>query len=331
MDGVSVIICCYNSADVLPETLEYIAKQVVDKTLMWEVILVDNASTDNTSVIAKMCWDSYNHYVSFKVVFEGEPGLSHARLKGISEASFSFLLFCDDDNLLASDYIQTGYSIMTKKTQVALLGGKGEPRINGICPDWFDRYAYQYAVGAQAAHSKDITIERGFVYGAGSFLRASAYQDLIGKGFKYTLTGRKGKSLVSGEDNELGYALSLLGYSIYYDASLNFIHVLSTERLSFSYLKSLKRAVAYSAVLLIPYTAYRERAFFNKPVQFNFYKQLLLDSLYILNGLMRYPFASPAFKIDIKLDQQARFGKIKSLWENRKYLSKKEYWLSWLK
>lgn len=51
--GVSIVICCYNSASRLPETLQHIAEQEVAANISWEVIVVDNASTDNTQEIAK--------------------------------------------------------------------------------------------------------------------------------------------------------------------------------------------------------------------------------------------------------------------------------------
>jgi len=331
MNGISVIICCYNSADVLPQTLEYISKQVVEPPFVWEIILVDNASTDDTSKFAREYWASFNCSIPFTIIFEAEAGLSNARKAGLRKAAYDFILFCDDDNLLEPDYIQSGSTTLLNNPHIAMLGGKGIPKLPIEMPDWFERYAYQYAVGQQGACRKDITIERGYVYGAGSFLRRSAYNELVKKGFQYTLSGRKGKSLLSGEDNELGYALSLIGYSIYYDENLLFTHVLSMQRLHYSYLKNLKRAVAYSYVLLIPYVEKRNEFLYGKKSTFNWTTNLITQCLYVLNGYLRYPFASKDFKIDIELDRQSRFGQIDSLITNRKMLRHKEKWLPWLK
>ncbi len=331
MNGVSVIICCYNSAHILPETLTYLSRQVVPSSLKWELILVDNASSDNTAAVAEKCWEALGKPVAMQVVSEITPGLSFARRAGIQAAAYDLILFCDDDNLLNTDYIQLGFDTMVQDASIALLGGKGEARIDIQVPDWFDRYAYQYAVGAQAASSKDITIERGFVYGAGCFMRAHAYKELQQKGFQYTLSGRIGKSLLSGEDNELGYAFSLIGYTIHYNESLHFTHVLAANRLTFSYLKKLKKAVAYSSVLLTPYIEKRNEILFNKTSTFNVTNQLLRELLFLLNGYIKYPFASAAFKVDILLDRQARLGKMLSLYKNRRMLQHPENWLPWLK
>ena len=330
MQGLSVIICCCNSAQVLPETLAYIAKQITDPSIRWEVIVVDNASTDHTSAVAKDYWNTLHCSIPFTIIFEAEAGLSHARTAGLKAAAYEFVLFCDDDNLLEPNYIQLGYSKLLANKNIALLGGKGIAKLPIEKPDWFDRYAYQYAVGAQGQSSKDITFERGFVYGAGSFLRVSAYNELIQQGFQYTLTGRKGATLLSGEDNELGYSLSLLGYTIYYDEDLLFTHVLSQQRLSFSYLKKLKRGVAYSSVLLIPYVEKRKEQLEGKRTTFVWSKKLITEFLYLLNGYVKYPFASSDFKVDILLDRQSRLGHIEGLLANRKMLVRKEEWLVWL-
>lgn len=331
MNGVSVIICCYNSAHILPETLTYLSRQVVPPSLKWELILVDNASSDNTAVVAGQCWETVGRPVDMRVVSEKTPGLSFARQAGIKAAVYDIILFCDDDNLLNADYIQLGFDAMVADASIALLGGKGQARTAIQAPAWFDRYAYQYAVGAQAATSKDITVERGFVYGAGCFMRVHAYMQLQQTGFQYTLSGRIGKSLLSGEDNELGYAFSLIGYTIHYNERLHFTHVLAANRLTFSYLKKLKKAVAYSSVLLTPYIEKRNEILFNKTSTFNWTNQLFREVLFLLNGYIKYPFASADFKIDILLDRQARLGKMLSLYKNRRLLKHSESWLPWLR
>src|SRR5690242_2089395 len=54
--GVSVVICCHNGVSRLRPTIEHVAAQIVRPGLPWEVILVDNASTDGTGEFATQCW-----------------------------------------------------------------------------------------------------------------------------------------------------------------------------------------------------------------------------------------------------------------------------------
>ena len=54
--GLSVIICSHNGSQRLPRTLAHLAGQRGTDGLSWEVILVDNASRDETSRVARQCW-----------------------------------------------------------------------------------------------------------------------------------------------------------------------------------------------------------------------------------------------------------------------------------
>src|SRR6187402_3359199 len=95
-EGISVIICCYNSALRIEKTLDHLAAQAVND-ISWEIILVDNASVDNTAEIARAFWNK-NHAdkVILNIVTEYKPGLSSARLTGVSASAYEYLILCDD-------------------------------------------------------------------------------------------------------------------------------------------------------------------------------------------------------------------------------------------
>jgi glycosyltransferase involved in cell wall biosynthesis len=110
--GISVIICCYNSSLRLPKTLEYLSNQATGNLFPWEIILVDNNSSDNTSVIATNFWASLDIDVPLIIVEESKPGLIYARNTGINKANYDFLIFCDDDNWLNKNYLCNVYKIL---------------------------------------------------------------------------------------------------------------------------------------------------------------------------------------------------------------------------
>src|SRR5215204_3095757 len=96
--GVSIIICGYNSSKRISPTLKALQKQqFADKLVSWEVIFVDNASTDDTEHVATEVWNS-DPVTSFKIVKEEKPGLMHARKKGLAHAINDIVSFIDDDN-----------------------------------------------------------------------------------------------------------------------------------------------------------------------------------------------------------------------------------------
>src|SRR5450432_4205638 len=104
--GVSIVVCCHNSAARLPETLAALAAQKVPAGFPWEVVIVDTASSDDTAATAQRCWPSPPP-APLTIVAEPSPGLSHARLAGLRASRFPIVSLVDDDNWVAPDWIAT--------------------------------------------------------------------------------------------------------------------------------------------------------------------------------------------------------------------------------
>jgi len=253
MNGISIIVCCYNSAKRLPETLAHLANQLVNDTVNWEVIIVNNNSIDETVLVAETTWDNLGAPAPLIVVDEVQPGLSFAREKGMSQAMYDVLLWCDDDNWLCDTYIQTSFNIMEENPQIGALGGWCEAAFETEKPEWFDDYAKFFAVSKQARQSGDITLKKGCVYGAGMALRKSHNLELKSLGFKHLLKDRVGASLSSGGDTEYCFALRLIGYKMWYDERLYFEHYMTNGRLSLGYVSRIRKAMTYSNFILWPY------------------------------------------------------------------------------
>jgi len=249
-EGVSIIICCYNSAQLIRRTLEHIAAQKY-AGIPCEVILVDNASTDSTSRTAAQVWaSSGNQEIDFRIVFEETPGLTQARKKGIAEADFEFLIFCDDDNLLDENYVQNTWILFRANDHAAILGGCGTAEFEdpGAKPNWFDKFYHSYALGPQADRQAVVNT----VYGAGMAARKSVLRSVIEKPDMF-LHGRKGKNLSAGEDSEICYRIRLAGHHILYSPLLTFRHFLTPGRLTWPYVKKLHAGLANTFVVLSLY------------------------------------------------------------------------------
>lgn len=251
--GVSVVICCYNSSKLLPETLRHICIQSVPPDIKWEVIIVDNSSTDNTSETAREFLLKYNCPVSYKIIHESIPGLSFARKAGIENAQFEYLIFCDDDNRLNSDYIETAFNIMEKNNNIGICGGKSDAMSDTEFPDWFNKFSQSYSVGKQAVKTGYILEKSDIIWGAGMVVRNTVVRELYSKGFKSLLTDRKQGELTSGGDSELCYAMKIFGVKIYYDENLKLKHYLPDFRLNWKYLKRLHRAFGAQKIYFEPY------------------------------------------------------------------------------
>ena len=88
-EGISIIICCYNSANLLPETIRHLGLMEVNDKINWEVIVVDNASTDNTGTIAVNEWTKTNCNRPFRVIKQPVPGLTNAIMAGINHSAYN--------------------------------------------------------------------------------------------------------------------------------------------------------------------------------------------------------------------------------------------------
>jgi len=233
-NGISVIICCYNSSLRLPQTLKHLALQQVPKEIGWEIIVVNNAYADNTADVAKNEWLKYNlRDIILKIEDEPKPGLSNAREKGIQSSKYDYIIFCDDDNWLDENYLVTAYNIISKNSNIAALGGQSTATSTNDFPGWFESSKHDYAVGQQAAESGDVTW-RQFLWGSGITIRKDVYKSAF-LNFPSLLTGRKGKELSSGEDSEMCIRFILMGYRLYYSEQLKFTHFIAQERLNITY------------------------------------------------------------------------------------------------
>ena len=84
--GVSIIICCHNGAERLPETIRHIARQRVPAHIPWELLIIDNGSTDDTALVARKEWQKHRVDTYIRIVRESTLGLSYARARGFREA-----------------------------------------------------------------------------------------------------------------------------------------------------------------------------------------------------------------------------------------------------
>ena len=252
MTGVTIVICCYNSSERLPKTLEYIAKQKVRELLLWEVIIVDNNSSDDTNGVALKEWQRFKTNASFSIIVESRAGLSFAREAGVERAKFEYVIFCDDDNWLCDTYLQTAFDIMEQNPRIGALGGQSDSYSDVPFPDWWNEYKSGYAVGKQAPVERDVS-DTKYLWGAGLVTRKALLDKVFSKKTPFLLSDRKGKALVSGGDTEICHRILLLGYNLYYSEKLFFTHHITEERLTIGYRTKLHEGFDKAFPVLMTY------------------------------------------------------------------------------
>ncbi len=276
MEGFSIIVCCYNSARLLPKTLAHLASLCLPDNRKVELILIDNCCTDDTRQVATEHWKKLGSPFKMKVAEENTSGLSAAREKGIHIAKYDYLLFCDDDNHLNSDYLLKAEEVLSAHPQIGALGGYGVP-VYDHYPSFWHKDFYIYGSGPQAMKNGKIN----YVHGAGVIIRKEAFIRLKNAAFTFLLSDRKKERLTSGGDYELCYAITLAGFDIWYDPTLKFSHYIAPERTSWKYCKRFieESAPALDVLQVYHYIVSQSE---NKPNLADFYFKQLKSGLFHL-------------------------------------------------
>ena len=140
MDGteydVSVVLSTYNRASMLRASLPTVLSQSVPPS-RYEVIVVDNNSTDDTPHVVETCGRGGEHTVRY--VREVRQGLSFARNAGVAAARAPIVAFTDDDVRAAPDWVEVIRDTFAARPDVHCLGGRILPRWPSPPPRWLTR------------------------------------------------------------------------------------------------------------------------------------------------------------------------------------------------
>jgi glycosyltransferase involved in cell wall biosynthesis len=134
-DKLTVLICTWNRARLLRETLDSLAHVSVPDGLCWEVLVIDNNSTDDTASVVQE--RSQTFPVSLRYVFEARQGKSEAMNTGIRESQHPLIAFADDDVKVSRDWLAAIATGFREHPDAAYLGGSVAPIWEAPCPQWF--------------------------------------------------------------------------------------------------------------------------------------------------------------------------------------------------
>ncbi len=252
---ISVIICAHNPRPAyLERTLRSLEMQSLPLT-GWALTVVDNASEPRLDRSVDLNWHS-----SARIVREETLGLTPARLRGIRESTGDVIVFVDDDNVLAPDYLERTAETAEARPFLGAWSGNVDPEFEAAPEEWTRRYWGNLVIRpvTRDAWSNVYGLEQTTPLGAGLCVRrevAREYLRLHDEGFRTTMLDRAGGSLVSGGDNDLAACAIDIGLSCGVIANLRLTHLIPAERLTQDYLLRLIEGVAYSSVILASFRA----------------------------------------------------------------------------
>lgn len=233
---ITVILCTYNRCRDLAGALESIAASEVLSSVTWEVLVVDNNSTDQTRTTVE---DFCRRYPErFRHVFEPKPGKSYALNTGIANAGGEVLVFVDDDVKVEPTWLQNLTAALLHNGEWAGAGGRTLPLQKFEPPDWVPKDFEKDWGGIVFAHF-DLGDNAGELdrapYGTNMAFRKSVFEKH--GGFRIDLGPAPG-SQIRNEDTELGRRLLAAGERLRYEPSAVVYHPVPDGRVTQGYFLS---------------------------------------------------------------------------------------------
>jgi len=267
MIKLSVIIPTRDRANTLSSTLASIERQTLDQSL-FEVIVCDNNSTDNTLGVAH---SFSNKFLNFKYIKTIEPGLHVGRNKGFQEAKGEILVYVDDDIEAFPEWLYTINEVF-KDDEVMLVGGKNLPKWEIDPPNWAidmwkpnkdnERILCYFSIVDLGNQIKEIN--PSYVFGCNFSIRKKIITETKGfhpDGMPQEIIEYRG----DGETAISNYIYTN-GYKTIYHPNASVYHLVAKQRLSLNYLKRW----SFNANVGASYSDIRAR----KIVRFSFLKIL---------------------------------------------------------
>ena len=232
---LSVIICTYNGGSRLNEVICGLAAQRGLEPGAWELLIVDNASTDDTAALLPQLTKMFP--VKVRILQESTPGKAYALRTAFHEAKGEYFCIVDDDNLLDQEYLRNGVQFLDDHSDAALIAGRTLPKfpVNVRPPsDFEERYSAFLACRDKGKHLIWGETPAGAGQMGRTFLMRGIYQHIGTR-----LEDRVGDGVGCCEDLEKGEICKRLGWRTAHVPTLRLHHVMSARRLTPEYIDDL--------------------------------------------------------------------------------------------
>lgn len=244
---MSLVTCAYNPDERLLKRV-YDAVTALRVPAGWEVeyLVVDNNSTKPVADLALSRALVQNHSWA-SVIFMPKPGLVHARAAGAAASRGEKIVFIDEDNEPAADYLVALTELFGEHPEVGIWGpGMVEVEFVGNPEPWAAKNGLEKFQQLNMTETKISAQPLGFAflpYGTGMAVDRAIfehYQANVEKSYSEAAAqGRLGKVLVSSEDVELSYTAAAFGRSVGRSPKLSLKHLINEKKSNFAYLKRL--------------------------------------------------------------------------------------------
>lgn len=253
MKMFSVVICTYNGAKNIEKVLDSILNCREIDTLVEEILVVDNASTDN---LASTVHSYINRHPLVKYCYESNSGLSNARKRAL-DCSGEWIIYFDDDNLPCEHWLTESKQYISKNPNIGVFGGRNIACVQDELTEE-QRLYLQCLKGNLACHYEsydDYSKKRNCsakesVFGAGMTIKKSILSKLLESGWTKGL-GRTGQNLGAYEDTEIILFALSSGYEMGILDEVYLYHLIPKGRLEKEYLLRLRKGMDDSELFAV--------------------------------------------------------------------------------
>ncbi len=221
---ISIIVSTYNRSHNLPDCIQHMAAQENTQHFQWEVLIVDNNSTDDTKLVTEQLQQQYP--INIRYLFEKNQGLSFARNHGLHESSAEFVIFTDDDIRATPQWLSSIYNRFIKEKCDA-VGGRIHVESPEVFPEWLTPELHGFLghidFGDQAFQMNG---RNEFPYGGNMAVRRNVAEQLGGfnTGMGRKGEGTKKEELFKGEETVFFHQMTDNKGIIWYEPDAIVLH-----------------------------------------------------------------------------------------------------------
>lgn len=245
---VTFVICTYNRAGYLDDTLNSIFQQDLSG-LNFEVLVVDNNSTDRTPEIVQRYQElAGKDDKPIRYIKETKQGLSHARNRAIKETSTECLVFLDDDIRASESLIPAWISFFNNRPEALAGGGKIHVQFDDPRPDWMSHFLLPLLGHHDLGDSPKKYPNNKYPFGGNMGFRKKVFEQL---GYFKTNLGRIGKQLKASEEKEFFRRMKSKNIECRYIPDAMLFHRVDKQRLTQEYIKRQSLGLGQSIALQV--------------------------------------------------------------------------------
>lgn len=240
---ISFVVCTYNRDKYIYQCLSNLAHNTTN--YCWEIILVNNNSTDNTHTECERFAKDFPG-VDYHYFIETTSGLSYARNRGMREAHGDWYVFLDDDSMVGQDYIEQLGQWLDRYPDTGAFGGAIQPFFEERTPAWLSKWSMGF-VSAIDLGNEVVPFAKG-KYPIGANMGIS--RQVINKiGDFNTSLGRTKELLLGGEEKDIFARIRAAKYPIYYFPNITVKHCIPPRRTTYEFIQKLGYGVGVSEYL----------------------------------------------------------------------------------